>query len=265
MKTHHIPALLFIAAWSLLPGTALACKCHPFPADPDEAVGQAFGDADIVFLGTVKAAEPVTPEYPGVVTFSVSRFWKGLDAQPSKLEFELQGTLCDVWFEPGDQAVIYGFGPNEEGRFETTTCALATGVPSLQEEISLLDNITSTKARDTEGDWVAYGCGGGFAALYPLNTIHRDGRRYSSTTAVLNPPDSTSTELPPDPRRAAAVFPALEKVDLAAVNEILEPAPYACYFKAATNSGHVNAVWGGGDSELPPELEEVIRLITADP
>jgi hypothetical protein len=233
--------------------------------DPNDAVAQAFEKADVVFLGTVKAAEPVVPGQSGILTFAVDRAWKGLEDGPVQMEFALKGTLCDVRFEPGELIVIYGFGPNKDGTFETSTCALATGVASRDEEISILNRMATAWASEPEGDWVAYGCGGGFAAVYPLSTIYRNGRRYSSTTSVLDPSASTTTELPPDPQRAAAVFAAVDKVDLAAVNQIQDPAPYGCYFKGATEHGSVNAIWGGSAAELPVELQEVIRLISATP
>jgi hypothetical protein len=254
-------AVLLLVLTLAVPSVSEACKCRRASQPVDVAVTQALISADVAFLGNVIASIERGPKGAGSITFEAKKWWKGPVVKPDSLRFRLQGTFCDIWAEPGEEIIIYGFGPDEDGNYNTTTCDLMTGARDIEEETRILDSLDLSDLAEWNRDYFAYGCGGGIAATYPISVIYRDGRMSQSSNSHRLDVDRRPRLLPSNPAFADEIFETLENIDLAAINNIREPAPRSCYFRALIGPVSYSADWGGGGTKMPVELEELGRRL----
>jgi hypothetical protein len=260
VKNYVTYGLLFILLQTV-PSVSEACKCSRAAKYPDIAVTRIAHSADVVFLGTVAGGSASKARSSGTLIFEVLRQWKGSENQLDQLEFTLNGTLCDIWYEEGEEVVIYGFGPDKDGMYTATTCSQYTGARSADEEARILDAINVNNFADWNTDYFAYGCGGGIAATYPISVIYRDGRITKSSVSITKEIEQTPQVFESNQVFANELFDTLAEINLAQISGLREPAPYYCYFQVAIGRNYYHADWGGGTSEAPDVIQDLGRRL----
>lgn len=261
MTSNYVTLGLLLILLQAIPSVSEACKCSRVAKYPDIAVTQIAHSADVVFLGKVAGGSVSKARSSGILIFDVLRQWKGPEKQLDQLEFTLNGTLCDIWYEEGEEVVIYGFGPDTDGTYTATTCSQYTGARNTSEETGILDVIGLGDSTGWSNDYFAYGCGGGIAATYPVSVIYRNGRITKSRVSVTKEIGQVPQVLETNKAFADELFATLTNLDLDEINGLREPAAYYCYFQAAIGRNYYHADWGGGTSEAPAAIKELGRRL----
>jgi hypothetical protein len=110
-----LPALLLLAIGAV-GGAAWACRCKP-PPPPKEALKNAAA----VFAGKVSAKKAGGEV---VVTFDVSKAWKGVDAKTITVRTPRDSAACGFTFEMEKSYLIYAHRDSEgaEAKLSTNIC-----------------------------------------------------------------------------------------------------------------------------------------------
>ena len=264
----------------LIPGRTEACSCARSASDSDIAVRVVFQSADVVFRGSVKSVIPKT--MPGsrhesgssylagssgdIALFDVEKVWKG-DPGLAELELFTNVTMCDLWFEPGNEAVLMVYKDEDFGVYTTNICIMSFyDISSDEELVRVLDGISAEEVADWQSDYITYGCGGGIAASYSDTTIYRDGRRTRHSYSFRGEKSSEKVELDPDPELAESVFNRIDFNELDRIDGMDQWATYKCRMVARVFGREYSATWSGGD-ERPSEyfVKNLKRIRSTDP
>ena len=129
---------------AISPSPAHACSCvYPSPSSQE-----SLEASDAVFLGKVTNSEVIPrgeEEFRGdddvMVTFDVSKVWKGPASQTLVVVTALEGSLCGLGrtFMIGEEYLIYAF---EEGsELWAGLCSRTTHISNAQEDLAELNQL----------------------------------------------------------------------------------------------------------------------------
>jgi len=232
-----------------------ACSCPPVSHYTAVSVPLATTNADYVFLGRVTNIVPWAESADGFIEFEPIQWWVAPATVPTSVKIRLNGSLCDIYFDRGENAVIYAHGSDEEQMFVSNSCMLMTRTESIEEEVAILNAIDFSNRANWSQDYFAYGCGGGVAVRYDLSVVYRDGRISHSLFSPVDHSEDTFSFTEPDPVFAEEVFRTLAQLDLDSIDTLNEPASYTCYLEVSVGFEIFRATWGGGEGKLPHDLE----------
>ncbi len=128
---------------SIIPSPAYACSCAQ-PPPPLESLEAS----DAVFLGKVTNSERIPrghEEFVGdddvMVTFEVSKVWKGPASQTLVVVTGLGGGYCGLgyFFVIGEEYLVYALGEGSE--LSTYLCTRTTQISNAQEDLAKLNRL----------------------------------------------------------------------------------------------------------------------------
>ncbi|MGB5035899.1 MAG: SdrD B-like domain-containing protein [Blastocatellia bacterium] len=130
---------------------AFGCVCMQIP------VGSAYGNSDVVFVGTVEemtpqATEPPQPggqEYPGsllAVRFAVDEKFKGVQSDRVVVITSGEGSSCAIGFVVGKRYLVFARQSKEVGGLVTGQCDLTAGVDVSGTNLAYCRHISRTGA-----------------------------------------------------------------------------------------------------------------------
>jgi hypothetical protein len=136
------------ALWTLaFAGAAGACTCiGPNP------ICQAYWNTEVVFDATVVAIQPtarteslgdrdfVMPEK--LVSLTVLRGWKGIDAPSVEVVTAAQGSACGFNFEIGTRYLVFAAHRPADGRLEVSSCGRTRAFTGRGEDAEFLDSLS---------------------------------------------------------------------------------------------------------------------------
>jgi len=159
-----IPAFS-VAVLLCCPSGALACSCEEDWSPFEQQVRSALQAADyvaLVELSTVSRAVVTREEHRAVknpdtgetentvrlvdhslliATFSPLRIWKGEQAA-NTVETPSDPQACGIAFAAGSRYLIYAYGPDDDGRIETTRCMRSALSDSASRDVAVLESLT---------------------------------------------------------------------------------------------------------------------------
>lgn len=265
-----------------LPISAQACRCQRPSPDLNDAVSKQFTANGVIFLGDVLSIMQKTPsthhsnetDYisinsisseKDITVFNVRQLWKGDNSLSKSIILIDRRTDCTYRFKIGKSYLVYAYGPDKEGYFSTSVCSLTTTADKANPQIKILNTLFNEITENSNNDYFGYGCGGGIAARYPEIMIFRDGRLQKKTVSWIDLSSKSKKVLPSNPALAKEIFERLRQIDLDVINGVNEPASFNCYFHAKLGSSVYSATWGGGETEIPIEIEKLGRFLYTNP
>ena len=112
--------LIFIALIAIFSNFVSACSCAG-----GRTLQQEFGDADAVFLGTVKGIQqPIGSDFFGgqiTANFDVQKSWKGIDSRSINITTGVSEAGCGYSFVQGQDFLVFAY--NNEGELSTGICS----------------------------------------------------------------------------------------------------------------------------------------------
>lgn len=135
-----------------IPNNAYACSC----LSPDPPL-QSLKGSDAVFLGKVTNTEGipgVDKEFAGddevMVTFEVSKVWKGRSSQTLIVVTPLDGATCGLGriFVIGEEYLVYASG--EGGELRTHLCTRTAHITSAQDDLAELNMIGGGSSNNSD-------------------------------------------------------------------------------------------------------------------
>lgn len=131
----------------LYSGLALACGCEK-PGPPC----QAFGEASVVFIGTVKGltegARKQKPDgevdfTPRLFKFSVEESFSGTPTKEAEVATGLGVDNCGYPFVNGASYLVYAYRDKEDNRLYTSSCTRTKRVANASEDLQYLRGLAS--------------------------------------------------------------------------------------------------------------------------
>jgi Carboxypeptidase regulatory-like domain len=131
----------------LYSGRALACGCEK-PGPPC----QAFGEASVVFIGTVKGftegARKQKPDgevdfTPRLFRFSVEESFSGTPTKEAEVATSFGADNCGYPFVNGTSYLVYAYRDKKDSRLYTSSCTRTKRVASASEDLQYLRGLAS--------------------------------------------------------------------------------------------------------------------------
>jgi len=137
-----------------IPNNAYACSC----VSPDPPL-QSLEGSDAVFLGKVTNTEGipgVDKEFAGddevMVTFEVSKVWKGPSDETLVIRTALDGSLCGLGrtFMIGEEYLVYASAFEEGSELWAGLCSRTTQISNAQEDLAELNRLGGRPPEDPD-------------------------------------------------------------------------------------------------------------------
>lgn len=137
---------ILIALLFTLPLAGHACSCAPWPGDRQDRIAAAVERADSVVIARALAEmQPAGGQRAYETTaFNVLHNWKGKRREKLKVLTASRPEFCGMSFSAGRLYILYLYGPDESGRFRTTSCTPSKLVREhgTDSDVPLLDKLT---------------------------------------------------------------------------------------------------------------------------
>jgi hypothetical protein len=143
MMIRSLPLLLIIGL--CLPLQSEACSCVVSRDDEKQQISDAFENADLVFIGRIISSEmaPWIESGPHQelqkTRLQALRQWKGPKQKQFEFRIDVQCCVCGYEFPKSGDFLVYAYGPDEDGHFQTSICNRTRHLSQAADDIAVLD------------------------------------------------------------------------------------------------------------------------------